>query len=203
MLQPHLIFRFTLNEIMNPLNDEKWANLTVQMRETGKASGGFGGLVWGSAVLLAQYLFLHKEEFSGKRCLELGAGCGLTGIFAAFLCQSVVLTDMWPEVLANLKLNVETAEKTSDANSQDFSPCSVLPFNWKDSLAFMAGKGGSLGKFDVILGADVVTQGFSGRLLAKSIATCLSDDGIFYGVSPVERCVFVLLDAPFFLHNFA
>ena len=165
--------------------------------------------MWASAVLLAQYLFLHKDEFRGKRCLEMGAGCGLTGIFAAFLCRNVVLTDMWPEVLENLRSNVDmaitsvtaensrtgagvvlpfhTAQDHQEQGVAGLCPCLVLPFNWKDSAAFMAGEGGSGGKYEVILGADVVTLGFSGRLLAKSIAACLSDGGVFYGVSPVER----------------
>jgi hypothetical protein len=103
---------------------------------------------------------------------------------------------MWPEVLENLQSNVDLAlataetedsEANASATERMLCPCRVLPFNWKDSDAFMSGEGGCDGKFEIILGADCVTLGFSGRLLAKSIAACLSDNGIFYGVSPVER----------------
>ncbi|XP_044250528.1 methyltransferase-like protein 22 [Drosophila takahashii] len=38
--------------------------------------------VWRGALLLADYLFSKKDEFSGKTLMELGAGVGLTSIAA-------------------------------------------------------------------------------------------------------------------------
>lgn len=65
-----------------------------------------GTTVWDSAKLLAFYLFdtIHKPVFKNgqvqntKRCLELGSGCGLSGLTMASLGFETLLTDL-PEVV--------------------------------------------------------------------------------------------------------
>ena len=51
--------------------------------------------LWHGSYLLASYLE-HKgsENFSGKKCLELGAGCGLVGMLSALLGADVTVTDL-------------------------------------------------------------------------------------------------------------
>jgi predicted nicotinamide N-methyase len=51
--------------------------LRVEQRPFG--AEGFASTVWDSSIVMAKYLERHAPQFAGKRCLELGAGCGLVG----------------------------------------------------------------------------------------------------------------------------
>jgi predicted nicotinamide N-methyase len=64
--------------------------------------------VWASSPLAARWIAGHAALLEGRDVLELGAGCGLSGLAAA-LCaapRSVVLSDYAPDTLANLLYNV-------------------------------------------------------------------------------------------------
>uniref|UniRef100_M4B848 FAM86 N-terminal domain-containing protein n=1 Tax=Hyaloperonospora arabidopsidis (strain Emoy2) TaxID=559515 RepID=M4B848_HYAAE len=65
--------------------------------------------LWEAGWLLAEYVIAHEYDFRNKRVLELGAGVGFTGMVLACVCRSsrVVLTDYAPNVLQNLRYNVE------------------------------------------------------------------------------------------------
>jgi hypothetical protein len=58
--------------------------------------------------VLAKYLEHHyaKDHWSGKRVLEVGAGCGLVGLALALQGADVVLTDR-KEVVPTLQENVQ------------------------------------------------------------------------------------------------
>ena len=70
---------------------------------------GTGLNVWDGAVLLSYYLESKHQVVDQKRIIELGAGCGLTGIAAAILgAKEVILTDLQYTlslVQANIDLN--------------------------------------------------------------------------------------------------
>ena len=71
------------------------------------SSGIVGCGVWEAGVALIFYLAKNQKYVANKAVLELGAGCGQTGIAAAVLgAKSVVLTDQ-KEVISHLHLNVE------------------------------------------------------------------------------------------------
>lgn len=40
---------------------------------------GFASTVWDSSIVMSKYIEKWPEKFRGRRCLELGAGCGLVG----------------------------------------------------------------------------------------------------------------------------
>ena len=44
-----------------------------------------GAVVWDASVVLSAYFEKLGPELAGKRCLELGSGCGLVGIALAAL----------------------------------------------------------------------------------------------------------------------
>ncbi len=60
------------------------------------------------AIVLAKYLEhrYEKDHWSGKRVLEVGAGCGLVGLALGLQGADVVLTDR-EEVVPTLKENVQ------------------------------------------------------------------------------------------------
>ncbi|RVE70088.1 hypothetical protein OJAV_G00084040 [Oryzias javanicus] len=53
----------------------------------------YGMYVWPCAVVLAQFVWTHREELSGKTVLEIGAGVGLPGVVAARCGARLFLSD--------------------------------------------------------------------------------------------------------------
>ena len=67
-----------------------------------------GGEVWEAAHILAALLGASPGVLEGQRVLELGAGLGLLGFYAARAgAASVTLSDHAPELLQNLRQSVE------------------------------------------------------------------------------------------------
>ena len=59
---------------------------------------GFASTVWDSSIVMAKYIEKNAGVFKGKRCVELGAGCGLVGVVLARVGAEVVLTDLHPNL---------------------------------------------------------------------------------------------------------
>uniref|UniRef100_A0A7S4APW1 FAM86 N-terminal domain-containing protein n=1 Tax=Pseudo-nitzschia australis TaxID=44445 RepID=A0A7S4APW1_9STRA len=57
--------------------------LINQVTERQSAQKDVGFVMWPSAVVLSRWLVSNPEEVRGKTVLELGSGCGLTGLVAA------------------------------------------------------------------------------------------------------------------------
>ncbi|KAJ8037399.1 Methyltransferase-like protein 23 [Holothuria leucospilota] len=73
------------------LHEKNQKSLIISIPEVLDPS--YGMYVWPSAVVLAQYVSIHREEIKSKRILEVGAGTSLPGVVAAKLGASVTLTD--------------------------------------------------------------------------------------------------------------
>ncbi|KAI5064354.1 hypothetical protein GOP47_0021024 [Adiantum capillus-veneris] len=75
--------------------------------------------MWDSAVIMGMFLeHCHDSQvfnMRGKRCVELGAGCGFVGCVAALLGAEVTLTDL-PGRLRQLQKNI--TENTTHLGSQ-------------------------------------------------------------------------------------
>jgi len=116
-----------------------------------------GSKVWSTALVLALLLEKNKGKFGltrgeGKRCCDVGAGCGLLGVSLCLLAPdvlgSVVLTDL-PGQLPLLRKNV-------DQNGMEHSGvqqrATVQPLTWgslEDAAALEP-------PFDLIVGSDVI-----------------------------------------------
>jgi len=103
--------------------------------------------MWSSGIALARYIeTLGKEFFAGKSCVELGSGCGLTGIVAHLSCEAnIILTDklsLVPLLNHNINKNVKTNnEKDNKAT------ISAKALEW--------GKDNESEQYDIIIGADL------------------------------------------------
>lgn len=54
---------------------------------------GYSFYTWPSAQVLAWFLWVHRQNFVGKRILEIGCGTGLPGIVASKFGARVILSD--------------------------------------------------------------------------------------------------------------
>jgi predicted nicotinamide N-methyase len=98
------------------------------------------GVVWDSSQVLAHFMFDY--EIKGKRILEVGCGIGLSSLMLNGRNADITATDYHPEVEIFLAQNV-MLNKGKD-----------IPFvraGWADNET-------SLGKFDVIIGSDLLYE---------------------------------------------
>lgn len=92
--------------------------------------------------MLAKYMERWPEKVVGKRCIELGSGCGLAGITAACLgAEKVFLTDF----MENLPL----LEQNCVAN-RVMEGASTVPLVWGREVP------SEIGDVDVILATDIM-----------------------------------------------
>lgn len=142
----------------------------LKIKEVFGANLGVAAPVWEAAIHLSAYLVDRSVEVKGKRVIELGAGTGLLGIFAARLGAVVTLTDL-PVALPSLSANVS-------ANTPPGGwPCppSVLPLSWGvDQLGFPS-------DWDFVLGADIVYLPETFPLLLDTLVhLCHSGTEVFF-----------------------
>jgi predicted nicotinamide N-methyase len=125
-----------------------------------------GQVIWPGATVLAEYLLTHSSIIQGKTVLELGAGTGLTGLFISHLTYWVILTDGNEIVMNVLSKNVEFAR----------GKCSAVQVEWgKEALE----REGYPGKYEVIIGADVVYWEDSIEPLYHTVKALLAQKGKF------------------------
>lgn len=94
--------------------------------------------LWPSSVALALEL-LERRDLEGEKILEIGCGCGLAGLAAGRRGARVTVTDLRAEAL-------ELAAENWRRNR--LRPASVEPLDWR--------RPGNVGRFDMILGADIL-----------------------------------------------
>ncbi|MCF8067845.1 MAG: histidine kinase [Desulfobacterales bacterium] len=109
------------------------------------------GIVWNSSLVLAHHIF--DFNINGKRILEVGCGIGLASLLLNHRLADITATDYHPEVenflLENIKLN-------KGKN---------IPFvrtGWED-------KESGLGRFDLIIGSDLLYERNHAELLSGFI----------------------------------
>lgn len=125
--------------------------------------------LWDGSFLLARYLE-HAGVFpagfwNGRRCLELGAGCGLTGIVAWLLGARITLTDLPSAtehtrrcVNSNVNRLIHTlAQQSADIQVQDYTWGSL------DDLQHLSPP------YDVILGSDIIYSAESSDSLVEAL----------------------------------
>jgi predicted nicotinamide N-methyase len=98
--------------------------------------------VWDSAIVLAKYLERWPKKVVGKRCIELGSGCGLAGITAACLGAEKVF-------LTNFIENLPLLEQNCVAN-RIMEVSTTMPLVWGREVV------SEIGDIDVILATDIM-----------------------------------------------
>jgi len=109
------------------------------------------GVIWPSGMVLAHYM--HSHDTGTKRVLEIGCGTALTSLLLNKQNVDITATDYHPEVEHFLNRNTKL-------NNND-----QIPFErtgWAD-------KNDTLGKFDLIIGSDLLYEDEHTNLLADFI----------------------------------
>jgi predicted nicotinamide N-methyase len=136
----------------------------------------FGSVMWPSAVALSRWLVSNPQVIKDCSVLELGAGCGLSGLVAANLKpKSVILTDFNTTVLDNLRGNIvlNNNVQTARAMGLDFyQQCGTASSGWIDIC------GEAHAPVNVIVAADIICQYEDSVAAAKTIHNALLPDGI-------------------------
>lgn len=109
------------------------------------------GVVWPSSLVLAHYI--DGYETAGKRILELGCGMALTSLLLNKKHADITATDYHPEVECFLDRN------TKLNNDQ---PIAYERVDWAAGVD-------TLGRFDLIIGSDLLYEDQHVQLLADFI----------------------------------
>ena len=158
---------------------EQFTEWKVPIRELSDYSGHHGSVVWPGALILAQWVLEHPSVVKSKMVIELGAGCGLTGIVAARHAARVLLTEVQhTELLENLRHNAAISGMPDKLRVQSR--------DWNESSVDSNSE-----KFDVALGAECIYSPKHAPALARTIGRILKPGGIFYGVSSADRAGFL------------
>ncbi|KAI0236964.1 Methyltransferase-like protein 23 [Lamellibrachia satsuma] len=110
--------------------------------------GNYGMYVWPCAVVLAQYVWHHRDRVKGQRIIELGAGTALPGVLAARLGAHVTLSDA-----CHLPHCLENCHRSCQTNG--LMSVEVIGLTWGQFSPEML----QLGLVDVILGSDCFYDG--------------------------------------------
>merc|ERR1719223_2623729 len=110
----------------------------LRIRELPMADGvhaSTGCQLWPASIALANELLSRPELVTGRRVLEVGAGCGLLGIAVASLARSTLLTDGDEEVVENLKHNIQLNEECWQPKADEaVREVSARCLRWEEAL---------------------------------------------------------------------
>ncbi|KAG7388799.1 hypothetical protein PHYPSEUDO_011818 [Phytophthora pseudosyringae] len=154
--------------------------LTYAKDEPGALQSGH--YVWPAAPALCEYLTKHRDAIPSGNVVELGAGCGLTGLAVAQLRPdaTVIFTDHDPGVLKVIEHNAgqqERAQATSLTQSLRWGPDGAKEIEALEKL--QAGPAGSNRVTELIVGSDVIYAREVVPLLFWTVDRLLSPGGVF------------------------
>ncbi|MDO6564601.1 methyltransferase domain-containing protein [Amphritea sp. 1_MG-2023] len=124
------------------------------------------GIVWPSGEVLAHHLF--HSDLKDKRILEVGCGIGLTSVLLNHLHANITATDYHPQAESFMHCN-------TDLNDDPRVP--FVRTGWADPET-------NLGKFDLIIGSDLLYEDEHVKQLASFICQHSKPQGKVILVDP-------------------
>lgn len=147
----------------------------ISIYENAAYFSGHGSIIWGASLAFCELIFNNPELFADKAVLEVGSGCGMTGIAASMIGGQVTLSDM-TEYISNLKRNAAL-------NDADVS---IVEINWFNEHT-------PTQQYDVILGCEVVYMLSLVTPLVMTMDAYLKPGGEIYMISSADRSGFLML----------
>ena len=125
-----------------------------------------GGSIWPCAAALCRWLLQNEPVVRGARVLELGAGTGACGLFAAGLGSAhVLLTDGRDGLVALQAANLKANAGFSLAEDASVS---MQAFRWGQSAP-------PAGSWDLVLGSDTTYDGDVAEELSLTLGALLHE----------------------------
>lgn len=122
--------------------------------------------VWPSSRVLANHI--AKLVGNGRRLLELGCGVGFVSLVAARAGFEVLATDYYAEALEFVRTN---------ARRNSLPEPDVRLIDWRKFP-------GDLGRFDVVVGSDILYERPYTQLIVEAFKRTLSPDGTGFLTDP-------------------
>ena len=98
----------------------------VQLQYQNSRTAAYWARVWPASIALCRFLREHPYWVTGKTVLELAAGLGLPGLYAARMAKQVVSTDREPQATTYVR---KSAAALQLLNVQ------AATLNWSDAAA--------------------------------------------------------------------
>ncbi|MGE5607488.1 MAG: class I SAM-dependent methyltransferase [Bacteroidota bacterium] len=127
----------------------------------------FWAELWPASLGLVRYIFNNPELLEESSGLELGAGIGLAGIAARLAGAKLIQTDYMEDALRFIRVN---------SLRNGLSEPQLLLADWR--------RFPQVGKFDFILGADILYEKTLHQDLAKILAETIKPNGIVLLADP-------------------
>jgi len=132
-----------------------------KITESNKNELPYWAKIWEGSIVLAYLIFKRQpEKFS--ECLEIGAGVGVAGLFAAAFGYKVTITDIDEDALLFAKISAIKNRLTINIKKLDFT---------KDNLNH---------KYNLILASEVLYKKDSYIPLINFFKNHLKKDGLIY-----------------------
>ena len=125
--------------------------------------------IWPASIVLAEYVARLKPD-AKRAMLELGGGLGLTSIVAASCGHRITLSEGNPDALS-------FANASADLNPG--GPFPIINFKWNQPF--------QVGRFDLLLGSEVIYREEDIPLLAKIFDACLAPGGEIVIAGEIRR----------------
>ncbi len=139
----------------------------------------FWAKIWDASLMLA-YFMGTQPVAPGRKILEIGAGLGIVGIYAALHGHNVVISDINEDALLFAEAN---------ALMNGVRNASIRRIDWKDPVL--------PGSYDLIIGSEVVYDRESYPALVQFLKNGISKDGMIFLAKNAE------LNAPMFFAEMA
>ncbi len=127
--------------------------------------------LWPASIALASLCALQPDRFQRATVLEVGCGLGLAGIAAAHCGASVTMTDYEKDALLFARYNA-----TQNLPPDVAAGCVFKLLDWREPQ--------ELGRFDLILGADVLYEERNFAPLLDLVGRHLEHNGIAIFTDP-------------------
>lgn len=134
----------------------------IEVKAAGLMDLPYWAKVWDSSLLLA-YFMGKQPVVLGRRILEIGAGVGVVGIYAALCGHRVTVTDNNDDALRFARAN---------ALMNDAQQVEVLKLDWNDPTFSET--------YDVIVGSEIVYERESYPALVQFLRRTLAPGGIIF-----------------------
>lgn len=133
----------------------------------------YWAVIWPSGIALADLILTHRDEFAGKRMLELGCGLGITATAAVVAGAQLCVTDYGPEALLLCRLNaLRNAGRQPD----------TLQINWRQPQAALFAR--ATPPYPTVLASDVLYESRDVEPLLDLVERLVAPDGTLWLAEP-------------------